>query len=208
MTTHYSILGISPNATAKEIKTSYYQLAKAHHPDVDGDEVIFKQIVEAYEVLSNPTKRNKYDQELYYSGQLTAKNKQVKRDALWVYQQIEDLKTSFIQTDSNFIDGPLMVAYIKQILDTNAFLRLRENPQYLKKCINDVKDMSLLLHWHLAEELFFHLKSYLGSEDLNEWILILHNKRKVERYHRLKPLLIIIIASIVAFCIYWYGKSN
>jgi curved DNA-binding protein len=63
---YYKILGVDKDASAKEIKKSFRRLARQHHPDVNPDdpqaEERFKEINEAYEVLSDPEKRSKYDQ--------------------------------------------------------------------------------------------------------------------------------------------------
>jgi len=63
---YYSILGVNRNASEREIKQAYRRLARKYHPDVNpGDksaEGKFKQINEAYEVLSDKEKRQKYDQ--------------------------------------------------------------------------------------------------------------------------------------------------
>ncbi len=63
---YYRILGVDRGADAKEIKRAYRRLARQYHPDVNpGDsraEEQFKEINEAYEVLSDPEKRRKYDQ--------------------------------------------------------------------------------------------------------------------------------------------------
>lgn len=60
---YYDILGVSKDATADEIKKAYRKLAVKHHPDKeDGDEAKFKEISEAYEVLSDDQKRQQYDQ--------------------------------------------------------------------------------------------------------------------------------------------------
>jgi curved DNA-binding protein len=63
---YYSILGVNRNASEREIKQAYRRLARQYHPDVNpGDksaEARFKQINEAYEVLSDKEKRQKYDQ--------------------------------------------------------------------------------------------------------------------------------------------------
>lgn len=63
---YYDILGVSRDADQSEIKSAFRRLARKHHPDVNPNdpeaEERFKNINEAYEVLSDPEKRQKYDQ--------------------------------------------------------------------------------------------------------------------------------------------------
>jgi len=63
---YYEVLGVSKNATIEEIKKAFRGLAKKHHPDAnphgDRDESKFKEISEAYDVLSDDTKRQVYNQ--------------------------------------------------------------------------------------------------------------------------------------------------
>ncbi|MGY2724935.1 DnaJ C-terminal domain-containing protein [Thermostichus sp. OS-CIW-26] len=63
---YYKILGVSKTATADEVKQAYRRLARKYHPDVNPNdkaaEEKFKDINEAYEVLSDPGKRRQYDQ--------------------------------------------------------------------------------------------------------------------------------------------------
>ena len=58
---YYKTLGVSKNATAEEIKKAYRKAARENHPDAGGDEEKFKDINEAYEVLSDEQKRKIYD---------------------------------------------------------------------------------------------------------------------------------------------------
>src|SRR3989442_15711409 len=61
---YYRILGVDRKADDKTIKSAYRRLARKHHPDVaktKDDTERFKEIIEAYEVLSDPEKRRRYD---------------------------------------------------------------------------------------------------------------------------------------------------
>ena len=63
---YYEVLGLDKSASADDIKKAYRTLAKKYHPDMNpGDkeaEIRFKEVGEAYEVLSDPDKKAKYDQ--------------------------------------------------------------------------------------------------------------------------------------------------
>ena len=63
---YYEVLGVDKNATPEELKKAYRKLALQYHPDRNpGDkeaEEKFKEAAEAYDVLSNPDKKARYDQ--------------------------------------------------------------------------------------------------------------------------------------------------
>ena len=63
---YYEVLGVSKDASSDDLKKAYRKLAKQYHPDMNpGDktaETKFKEVNEAYEVLNDPAKRQRYDQ--------------------------------------------------------------------------------------------------------------------------------------------------
>ncbi|MFC1915130.1 DnaJ C-terminal domain-containing protein [Chloroflexota bacterium] len=80
---YYNILGVKRNASEQEIKQAYRRLARKHHPDVNPSdksaEAKFKEINEAYEVLSDKETRKKYDQfgdQWQYADQFTQAGRQ------------------------------------------------------------------------------------------------------------------------------------
>ena len=80
---YYEVLGVSRTASQEEIKKTYRRTARQYHPDLNpGDqaaEAQFKDIVEAYETLSNPELRKKYDEKS--SGETVEKPSQKKSEA-------------------------------------------------------------------------------------------------------------------------------
>jgi DnaJ-class molecular chaperone len=64
--TYYMILGVSPTASAAGIRAAYHDLARRLHPDVAGEQAThaFQEVSEAYDVLSDPTRRRDYNEEL------------------------------------------------------------------------------------------------------------------------------------------------
>lgn len=58
---YYETLGVDQNASQEDIKRAYKKLAMKYHPDRGGDEKKFKEISAAYDVLSNPQKKQEYD---------------------------------------------------------------------------------------------------------------------------------------------------
>ena len=66
---YYETLGVSPTTGPEEIKKAYKRLAMKHHPDKGGKEEKFKEIQKAYEILSDPQKKQQYDNPDPFGGQ-------------------------------------------------------------------------------------------------------------------------------------------
>src|SRR5262249_49917350 len=68
---YYELLGVGRKASAKDIRAAFRKLARKYHPDLNpgdkGAEEKFKQLQEAYDVLSDSKKRQMYDQHGFYS---------------------------------------------------------------------------------------------------------------------------------------------
>ncbi|WP_323958947.1 DnaJ domain-containing protein [Arthrobacter sp. JZ12] len=62
--TYYAVLGVSRGATAKEIKDAYRRAARSAHPDHGGSSELFHDVAVAYEMLSDPERRRRYDRTL------------------------------------------------------------------------------------------------------------------------------------------------
>ena len=67
---YYEILDVCKDASSEEIKKQYKKLALKHHPDRGGDPEMFKKISEAYQTLSDPEKKQEYDNPNPFSRQM------------------------------------------------------------------------------------------------------------------------------------------
>jgi len=90
---YYQVLGISKKASINEIKSQFRKLALIYHPDKNGssENEKFKEISEAYEILSDPKKRQSYDKSVPRKAQKTPKTESTKQ--IWLRQ----LKTMGIE---------------------------------------------------------------------------------------------------------------
>lgn len=61
MKDYYTLLGLHPRAEDEALKAAFRQCVQRHHPDVGGGEAHFRDILEAYETLSDPERRTAYD---------------------------------------------------------------------------------------------------------------------------------------------------
>ena len=109
---YYNILGINREASEREIKQAYRRLARKYHPDVNpGDksaEAMFKQINEAYEVLSDGEKRQKYNQfgdQWQYADQFTREGRQ--QTPPWGFNRSQDARESRFNGDLGSLFGDL-----------------------------------------------------------------------------------------------------
>jgi DnaJ-class molecular chaperone len=98
---YYDLLKIDKNATNNDIKKSYKKLALTYHPDKNnGDDKMFKNISEAYEILSNDNKRSQYDYNVSHGVNYSFFNDLTNADDLFN----EIFKKSDMDVLSSFMD--------------------------------------------------------------------------------------------------------
>jgi len=109
---YYSILGVKRDASEPEIKRAYRRLARKYHPDVNPDdrsaEAKFKEINEAYEVLSDKEKRQKYDQ---FGDQWQYARAGARQTPSWDFRQGGAQSFHFEEGDLDSLFGDLLQGF-------------------------------------------------------------------------------------------------
>lgn len=117
---HYKTLGVKPGSAPQEIKKAYRVLAVKYHPDKNPGsqlcEVQFKEVNEAYSVLSDAGRRAAYDEERWLSGMgsRTTYNEGVTPN--WLRNVCLELNSSLAQMDTHRLSQSTLQAYMMMIL--------------------------------------------------------------------------------------------
>jgi len=106
-TNYYIVLGVKNTATFEEIKSAYRELAKKYHPDKNPNnkaaEDFFKEVQQAYAVLSNPEKRKKFDLQFSYANRPKQQTTQSKQ---YTYQQYTGNAYQYAQQQAQYRQQP------------------------------------------------------------------------------------------------------
>ena len=128
---YYEILEVNKNASPEIIDKAYKTLAKKYHPDLQNDEnkqkgeEIFKQINEAYEVLSNEEKRKQYDLKLEENNPLNEQIEELYHENVDLKKQIYNMKQNNNKTNETH--------YYKKEVSQNNSSNTNQNEEYERK---------------------------------------------------------------------------
>ncbi len=117
MKNYYAILGVRRNATTDQIKRAYRRLAKQYHPDVNPSPEahrIFIEVQEAYEVLSDPVRRQQYDQSFVHSYEQTSYSQTYHRPRTSYRPERDKVMTYYIISVGIFIYSLFLLSNDKQ----------------------------------------------------------------------------------------------
>ncbi len=133
-TDYYAILGVSPDASLKEIKYAYRILAMKYHPDKNPDgstNTYFLQIAEANEILQNPVKRKKYHDRYFYDY-IVSKEKEISAEGILKNCQI--LLQNLQYTDPVRMNPHALSAIAAKVLsETDILFLLKEKRETLNR---------------------------------------------------------------------------
>ncbi len=211
---HYRTLGIEPSAKLPEVKQAYRKLAMKYHPDKNTSigyaEVHFREIKEAYDVLSNPGSRKVYDEERWLNGMGARARDQVVITPAWILKECVRLSKHIDTVDTYRMSHGALTQYIALLVsDAHMSVLLQTNDAAINTAIvTEILKSTRNLHYAYMHRVGNRLAELAGkNEELLQKIKkqIEHSKKQYQ-WARAKPIVITIVTLLLCLLMYWYVR--
>ena len=207
---YYKLLELEPSATLPEIKKAYRRLALLHHPDKSGNDPYaaaqFSDIKEAYEVLTNPAKKEKYLQQRWYNQSIGKRKTQEVITPVSVLVQALELERYASKLDVFRMDKEGLKDYILDLLSPSAVDQLKQfnEPAIARQIIDTIiKSANALQEQHaipVAQRLQQLADNNTSAGEQIKLFIDTHRSRQQrEKYN----FLLILLATILICILIW-----
>lgn len=211
---YYNILGVSPAATPADIKKSYRRLAIQFHPDKNFGNVLyeakFKEIQEAYQILSDDSKRNDYNQRRNHQAHNQRKS-QPQVTVQSILSQTIDFRKKVAVLDPDRMNKVALYQQIQVLLSRpNIMLLKQHNDAKLnKRIIEELMFCSRFLPYPHVEKICYQLTALAGTDNVLYHRIYQFSKhvRKREYWNKYKLLAAFLLAFVLCIVIYFVGSS-
>jgi len=204
---YYTILQVEPSATLPEIKKAYRKLALQHHPDKNQNDPYssaqFTEIKEAYEVLTNPAKKEYYLQQRWYEQSIGKRKTQDVITPVTILKQALELEKYVSTLDVFRMDKEGLKEYILGLLPNSTieqlknFNELETNRQII---ITVIKAMNPLPQ-AFTGTIITQLEKLSVGDEVAIALLTAFSKKTAKKTRREKYSLIIIIVATIILCL-------
>lgn len=155
---YYEVLGVTVDSTPEEIKKAYRKMAKLYHPDVNnGEDTVFKQINEAYDILGNENNKKKYDEEYTRrkNGEYTEPEEEVEVN-------YEDVKKHYTKEEQKFAEKLAFKKLVEEELEKVNLVIESKNDLILEAYLNELDKRE---YYDTVKEFMAVGKEYIESLD-------------------------------------------
>jgi molecular chaperone DnaJ len=210
---YYQILQIEPHSTLLEIKQAFRRLALIYHPDKNPNdkyaEVQFNEIKEAYEVLTNPVRKENYLQQRWYNQSIGKRRTAEMITPVSILKLVLELEQYVSRLDVHRMNKEGLSAYIEELLSTDTVKSLRHfnEPEINRQIITSTLSAMRPLNIKFIGKLTGRLESLADDEtSLLRIKSFLSNRKKVFFWERYKVAVIIFFTIFICLLIYFTSK--
>jgi curved DNA-binding protein CbpA len=210
---YYQILQIEPQSTLAEIKQAFRRLALVYHPDKNPNdkyaEVQFNEIKEAYDVLTNPVRKENYLQQRWYNQSIGKRRTAQTITPVSILKLVLELEQYVSRLDVHRMNREGLSHYIDELLSPDTIEKLRQfnepeiNKQIITSTLSAMQPLTMKFIGQLPERL-----GILADDEtsLNRIRNFLKNRKKDFLWERYKVGVIILFTIFICLLIYFTSK--
>lgn len=212
---YYQILEIEPSATQPEIKKAFRKLAHQYHPDKNQLDPYataqFAEVKEAYEVLTNPAKKEYYLQQRWYNQSTGKRKTQDIITPVTVLKQLLELDKFVFTLDVHRMDKQGLAEYISHILSADiiaqlyAFNEAPINKQIIGVSLRAMEPLPIKQAAAIAAGLF-KLAGDDDAEIKKDIAEFLARKTQKEKAGKYQPFILMVIVLVICLLIWLMGR--
>lgn len=212
---YYTILEVAPSASMEEIKKAYRRLAHQHHPDKHADDPYataqFSVIKEAYETLTNPSKKDQYLQQRWYAQSLGKQTTTEAMTPVVLLKKLLELDKYVHKLDAHRLDKEGLSHYLCELLNDENIQQLNNFAEgsINKEIIVKTLSISQLLTYPLAVNTTDRLKKItLIDESLSQQIAQLLQLTRQSDYWEKRKIWIVLLVVLALCALLFYSSPQ
>jgi molecular chaperone DnaJ len=211
---YYSILQLDPSATLTEIKQAYRKLAMTWHPDKNPNDphakAQFHQIKEAYEILTNPVKKDFYLQQRWYEQSLGKKRTAVAVTPVNILKLTLELERYVSRLDPHRMNREGLFHYVDELISVSTIDKLLEfgEKDINRQIVTTILTSIFPLPHQFSRAIIERLEQLAEGDErslerINKFLI---DQKKIFFWSRFKFLLIIIATILICLLIYFTSR--
>ena len=210
---YYQILQIQPHSTLAEIKQAFRRLALIYHPDKNPNdkyaEAQFNEIKEAYEVLTNPVKKENYLQQRWYNQSIGKRRTAKTITPVSILKIVLELEQYVSRLDVHRMNREGLSGYIDELLSTGTIENLKQfnepeiNKQIITSALSAMQPLSMRFLGKLPERLGTLADDETSMLQIKNF---LKNRKRAFLWEQYKVALIILFTIFICMIIYFTCK--